>query len=118
MYQGIIFLFVLTFFVIGIVSVGMFLMIKAVCPDKKDNIYIVCPFGRDDRECAVKISCIISILTVMGLMSRCRIAVIDAGMTADEKEGILFSFGNDPRISVCDSKKFCEKISRNDDKST
>ncbi|MBR3596981.1 MAG: hypothetical protein IKL47_08425 [Clostridia bacterium] len=117
MYKSIIFAFVVLFFVIGVITVISFIMIKAVWPDKKDNIYVVCPFGRDDRECAVKVSCVISILTAIGLISRCFVAVIDSGMLPQEKENILFAFGNDPRILICDSEKFCRVLDENNDKS-
>lgn len=117
MYKSIFLAFVVLFFVIGIITVISFILIKAVCPDKTGSVYVVCPFSEKDRECAVKISCIISILTATGLMKHCRIAVIDSGMTSEEKENILFSFGNDPRITLSDSGRFCRILDECSDKS-
>lgn len=101
MYKNVILSIVLIFFVIGVVTVVSLVLMRAVYPDKKSKIVIVCPFGREDRDCAVRISCIVSILTVLGLVSRCRIAVVDKGMFPDEKENVLYSFGRDPNITVC-----------------
>lgn len=108
MYRNIILAIVLIFFVIGVITVISLILMRAVYPDKKSNIVIVCPFGKEDRDCAVIVSCIISILTVLGLLSRCSVAVVDKGMHPNEKENILYSFGRDPNVTVLGSDRIRE----------
>ncbi len=110
MYKSIILAFFVLFFVIGLVTVLSFLLIKAVAPEKNGKFYIVSAFRENDRECAVKISCVLSILTVLGLMSRCEIVAIDSGMTAEEKNNLQASFSREKRISLCDAEEFSEKL--------
>ncbi len=103
MYKSIILAFVVVFFVIGIVTVISYLLIKAACPDKKTGCFILCPFYGDDRECSVKISCIISILTALGFAKRCTVVAVDCGMKKNEKELLYSAFAHCPNIKLCDA---------------
>lgn len=114
MYKSVILAFVVLFFVIGVVTVFSLLLIKAVAPDKKNKFYIVSVFGEKDRECTVKISSVLSILTVLGLMSRCEIVAVDNGMTAEEKDNMNASFSREKRITLCTAEEFSEKLSFED----
>lgn len=110
MYNSIILAFVVLFFVIGIVCVLSFFLIKAVAPDKNSKFYIVSVFDEKDSECSVKISCVYSILSVLGLMSRFEIIAVDNGMKDSERKNIRASFPCEKRISVCSADEFSEKM--------
>ncbi|MBR3768040.1 MAG: hypothetical protein IKL10_07370 [Clostridia bacterium] len=110
MYKSIILAIAVLFFVIGLVTVLSWLLIKAAAPDKNSKFYVVSSFGEKDRECAVKISCILSVLTVLGLMSRCEIVAIDMGMTDEERERIEAAFCKERHFIICDPDSFFDKI--------
>lgn len=111
MYKSIILAFVVLFFVIGIVTVLSVLLIKAAAPDKNSKFYIVSVFSEKDRECTVQISSVLSILTVLGLVSRCEIIAIDKGMTEEEINNLSLSFSKETRVSLCSAEEFSKKLS-------
>lgn len=110
MYKSIILAFVVVFFVIGVVTVISFLLIKAACPDRKTKCFVLCPFYADDRECSVKISCVISILTALGLIKRCPVLAVDCGMKKQEKELLCSAFSDSPYIKICDADEIFSAV--------
>ena len=110
MYKSIFFSFVVLFFVIGIVCVLSYLLIKAVAPDKSSKFYIVSVFGEKDRECSVKLSCVYSILSLLGLMSRFEIIAVDNGLTESERQSIADSFSKESRISILNTDELTVRL--------
>lgn len=112
MYKSIILAICVLFFVIGLVTVIGFILLKAVSPDKNSKIYIMTVFGEEDKECAVRISSIFSILSVLGLLSRCRIIALDSGMREDEREYVRAAFGRERHIILCEEDELLRNISQ------
>lgn len=114
MYKNIIPAFGVIFAVIGFVCVFSYILIRAVAPDKKKKFYIVSFFGEADRECSVCISCILSILTVLGLHRRCRIIAVDCGMKDIEKKNLLCAFRREDDVIVCSKEAFFSHVEETD----
>ena len=113
MYKSIILAFVMIFFVTGLTAVISWLLIKAACPDRKMRFFVVCPLYKNDSECCVKISCVLSVLTVLGLVKRCRIMAVDCGMDEYEKELLYSAFSGTETVIICKNADITEKISEN-----
>ncbi|MBQ2759276.1 MAG: hypothetical protein IJO68_01655 [Clostridia bacterium] len=111
MYKSILLAFVVLFFVIGVITVLSVFLIKAVMPDKKKKIFAVTVFDGDDKDCAVNISCVLSVLSVLGLMSRCEIIAVDREMTEKERELLYSAFQREQKVHICKDCDLCEKIS-------
>ena len=110
MYKSIILSFVVLFFVIGLITVLSVLLIKAAAPDRHRKFYIVTVFGEKDKECSVPVSSVLSILTVLGLLSRCEIIAVDKGMADEEREIIRASFAREARVSLVKTEEISEKF--------
>ncbi len=110
MYKSILFSFVVLFFVIGIVCVLSYFLIKAVAPDKSSKFYIVSVFSEKDRECSVKISCVYSILSLLGLMSRFEIIAVDNGLAESERQSITDAFSKEKRISILNTDELTGRL--------
>ena len=110
MYKSIMLAICVLFFVIGLVTVIGVILIKAASPDKNSKVYIMTVFEKNDRECAVRISSILSILSVLGLMSRCRIIALDSGMAENERDYIKKSFADEKHIILCEKDELVKEI--------
>ena len=110
MYKSIFLAVALVFCVIGIVAVISFLLIKAVMPDKSSKAYIVYPFSKRDKECAVLVSCAESIISALGLRRRCSIIVLDCGMDEKERSDIEAAFCRSNDTVICSADGFFERI--------
>lgn len=110
MYKSICLAFGVIFAVIGFVCVFSYILIRVVAPDKKKKFYVVSFFGADDKECSVCVSCVISILTVLGLYRRCRIIAVDCGMSDYEKKNLLCAFQREENVVICGRDMFFEHI--------
>lgn len=110
MYKSIFLGLFVIFFVIGVVTVISYILIRAVAPDKNSRFFIVSVFDRNSRECSVKISCVLSIITVLGLYRRCRIIAVDNGMSDCEKKNLLWAFQRENNVTVCSKDMFFSHI--------
>lgn len=79
-----------------------YILIRAVAPDKDTKYYVVSVFSHKDKDCAVKISCAESLITLAGLCDRCRIIAVDSGLTEEERKKLNAAFRRDANVLICD----------------
>lgn len=118
MYKSIVLGLCLVFFVIGAVGVLSFVLLRAVLPDKKKKLHLVTFFDGNDKDCHVRISCILNIVTVTGLADRCVITAVDCGMKSDEKIRLFRAFYRERAVRICNKEEFFSLVPEIDGKST
>ncbi len=112
MYKSILLAIVVVFFVMGIVCFISFLLIKSACPDKKSHFFILCPFSDSDRECSVRISCVLSIITALGLQKRCTVLAVDGGMDEQEKKLLTAAFFHADNVIICRKEEIASFVGK------
>ena len=110
MYKSVLLGLGVIFLVIGIVTVIAFILMRAVVPDKNRKFYIVSLFDENDKECSVEISCVLSILSILGLCGRCDIIAVDCGMKNREKKNLLWAFQREDKVIVCNKETLSDRI--------
>ncbi len=110
MYKSIILAFVVVFFVAGLVCFISFLLLKAACPDKESRFFILCPFYCGDKECTVRISCVLSIITALGLHKRCIVLAVDNGMDENEKKMLYAAFFHADNVKICSKEEISDLL--------
>lgn len=112
MYKSILLAIVVVFFVMGIVCFISYLLLKSACPDKKMHFFILCPFSDSDKECSVRISCVLSIITALGLHRRCTVLAVDDGMEDKEKKILTAAFFHADNVTICKKEEIAAIISK------
>ena len=101
MYQNIFYAIAVLFFAVGVCAVFVLILLRLVSPDKNSRYFIVSVFSEKDSDCAVKISCAESVITLFGLSDRCTLIAADSGLSEKERKKLplkgpreksLFSF--------------------------
>lgn len=77
------------------------ILLKLVAPDKKSKYFIVSVFSENDRDCAVKISCAESVITLFGLSDRCTFIAADSGLSLKERKKLEAAFRRDTQVKIC-----------------
>ncbi len=110
MYQNIFYAVVVLFFAVGVITVITYLLLRAVSPERSSNFYVVTVFSHKDKDCAVRISCVQSILTFTGFAGRCKIVAADSGLSKEERNKLNTAFCRDTNVIICDMDEICDII--------
>ncbi len=110
MYQNVFYAIIVLFFAVGVITVITYLLLRAVSPDRSSNYYVVTAFSHKDRDCAVRISCIQSILTFTGFAGHCKIVAADSGLSREERNKLNAAFTRDSSVIICDIEELCDVI--------
>ena len=110
MYQNIFYAIIVLFFAVGVITVITYLLLRAVSPDGSGKFYVVTVFSHKDRDCAVRISCVQSILTFTGFAGKCRIVAADSGLSKEERNTLNTAFSRDPNVIICDIEELCDIV--------
>lgn len=102
MYQNIFYAIAVLFFAVGVCAVFILILLRLVAPDKNSRYFIVSVFSENDRDCAVKISCAESVITLFGLSDRCTIIAADSGLSEKERKKLEAAFRRDTGVIICD----------------
>lgn len=85
----------------GAASIISFIILRAVSLSENKGFVIITVFDGSDRKPEVKISCIISMLCLLGIFSESRITAVDRGMTSEQRERLKKAFQREKNIVIC-----------------
>lgn len=101
MYQNIFYAIAVLFFAVGVCAVFVCILLRLVAPDKNSRYFIVSVFSEKDSDCAVKISCAESVITLFGLSDRCTLIAADSGLSEKERKKLEAAFRRDCAVKIC-----------------
>lgn len=100
------------FFMLGIFSVAVIILLKASAPSRKNKFLILAFSDESDKECILKLRWLTVLSAVSGLDANTEIGVIDMGMSDATKREIMSVFGDKKQIIILNKADITEKILR------